>query len=289
MGLLINTTVLMSGADYFDDGQAINPYYTHGTPVDIAKAQTEHHAIQKAVESAGIKVVKVDPPMSCQDGIYTANWALIRGDKAIMSRLPNARRGEEPYAEKILRDLGKQIYKVPGDMHFSGQGDHLACGNYLFTGSGYRTDPRTQQFVADTLGYDIISLHTVPELGMDGKPIINEASGWPDSFFYDIDLALAIITPNLIAWCPEAFQPESQEKLRAFDGVEKIEVSFEEAEKAFACNLISTGKTVIMSDHAPKLKAAIEAKGLKTITPSVTEIVRGGGYIRCTTLTLDNE
>ena len=286
----MNKTVLMSGPDYFSDEQAINPYYLLNAPaVDRTKVKAEHDLIRQSLESVGIKVVKVDPPKDCQDGIYTANWALVRGDKAIMSVLPNARKGEEAYAERVLRDLGKTIYKVPDGMHFSGQGDHLACGNYLFTGSGYRTDPRTQQFVADALGYDIIALQTIPELDASGKPVVNAASGWPDSFFYDIDLALAIIRPNLIAWCPEAFTPESQAKLRAFDKVEKIEVSLEEAEKAFACNLISTGNAVVMSDGAPQLRAALEAKGLHIITPHITELLRGGGYIRCTTLTLDNQ
>lgn len=280
----------MSGADYFSDEQAINPYYLHDAPaVDLSLVQSEHDRIRESLESVGIKVVKVNPPKDCQDGIYTANWALVRGDKAIMSVLPNARKSEEAYAEKVLRDLGKTIYKVPDGMHFSGQGDHLACGNYLFAGSGYRTDPRTQQFVADTLGYEIVALQTIPELDADGKPVINEASGWPDSFFYDIDLALAIIRPDLIAWCPDAFTTDSQAKLRAFDKIEKIEVSLEEAEKAFACNLISTGSAVVMSDGAPQLKAALESKGMQVATPHITELLRGGGYIRCTTLSLDNE
>jgi N-dimethylarginine dimethylaminohydrolase len=43
-----------------------------------------------------------------------------------------------------------------------------------------------------------------------------------------------------------------------------------------------------MSAHAPELQAAIESRGLRTITPQITELLKGGGYIRCTTLTLDN-
>jgi N-dimethylarginine dimethylaminohydrolase len=70
--------------------------------------------------------------------------------------------------------------------------------------------------------------------------------------------------------------------------LDKIEVSLDEAQNHFACNLVSTGKTVVMSNSAPKLKAAIEAKGLTTITPDLTELPKGGGYIRCTTLTLDS-
>lgn len=285
----INTTVLMSGANFFGDGQAINPYMHKDAPIDIPKAQAEHDSIRSALERAGVTVIKVDPPAACQDGVYTANWALVRGNKAVMSSLPDARKGEEPYAENILRDQGKTIYKVPDGLHFSGQGDALPCGKYLFCGSGYRTDAAAHQFVADTLGYQAISLQTIPERTWYGRPVINADSGWPDSFFYDIDLALSVLGPSLIAWCPRAFTRQSRAKIRAIKDIEKIEVSFAEAKKAFACNLVSTGEVVIMSDNAPKLRAAIEAHGLRVVSPDISELLKGGGYIRCTTLTLDNQ
>jgi N-dimethylarginine dimethylaminohydrolase len=43
-----------------------------------------------------------------------------------------------------------------------------------------------------------------------------------------------------------------------------------------------------MSAFAPHLKAELEQRGLRVITPVVQELGKGGGYIRCTTLTLDN-
>jgi N-dimethylarginine dimethylaminohydrolase len=285
----------MSGADYFSDRQAINAHMDDRLLVDIDKAQTEHQSIRDALHQAGVEIIKVAPPKDCQDGVYTANWALIKGNKAVMSRLPNARKGEEPYAEQILRDLGFEIIIVPNELRFSGQGDALPCGNLLFTGSVYRTDREVHQFLGDTLGYEVISLQTKPLRGLfgRGKPIINKASGWPDSYYYDIDLALAVIKapdntqPGLIAWCPEAFMKESAAKIRAIP-LDKIEVSLKEAKKAFACNLVSTGETVVMSAFAPKLKVELESQGLRVLTPVVSELGKGGGYIRCTTLTLSN-
>jgi N-dimethylarginine dimethylaminohydrolase len=290
----INTHVLMSGADYFSDKQAINAYMDDHVAVDIKKAMDEHDSIREALFRAGIHITKVEPPKDCQDGVYTANWALVRGNKAVMSRLPNARKDEEPYAEKILRDLGYEIIKVPGELKFSGQGDALPCGNYLFTGSVYRTDLAAHQFLADTLGFEVISLQTKPKRRLFGfgPSVTNKASGWPDSYYYDIDLALAVIKApdddqkGLIAWCPQAFLPDSADKIRALP-MDKIEVSFKEAQKAFACNLVSTGETVVMSAFAPKLKADLESRDLKVLTPIVTELGKGGGFIRCTTLTLD--
>jgi N-dimethylarginine dimethylaminohydrolase len=284
---IMNATVLMSGAQFFADDSAINPYMDVSVPIDRMKAQAEHDSIRDALKGAGVTVIQVPPPADCQDGVYTANWALVKGDKAVMSRLPNARQAEEPYAAQILSEQSKIIVEVPDSLRFSGQGDALPCGNYLLSGSGYRTDVRSHDFIRQSLGYEVISLQTVPQLDGGGKPQINSFSGWPDSFFYDIDLAISVLKPDLIAWCPEAFMPESQEKIQALP-LNKIEVSIEEAVQGYACNLVSTGKTVVMSDKAPNLKAAIEAHGLKTITPPITELLKGGGYIRCTTLTLSN-
>jgi N-dimethylarginine dimethylaminohydrolase len=276
----------MSGVDFFDDAAAINPYMNPASPIDRANAKAEHASIKAALESAGVTVVQIPPPVDCQDGVYAANWALVRGDTAVMARLPGVRQAEQSYAETVLRNLGKTIFKIPESLRFSGQGDALPCGNYLLAGSNYRTDPAVHSFLAATLGYEVISLQTVPEIDSSGKSVINAVSGWPDSFFYDIDLALAVLRPDLIAWCPEAFMPDSQDKIRALP-IERIEVSLEEAVQAFACNLVSTGETVIMSATAPNFQAAAQTHGLKTIMPSISELAKGGGYIRCTTLTLE--
>lgn len=284
----INIHVLMSGAEYFDDSFAINSYMDDHVAVDKSKAITEHDAIMNGFSSAGIKITKVDAPSTSQDGVYTANWALCVGNKAIMANLPNKRQSEEPYAEKILKNLGKQIIKLPKAFHFSGQGDCLPCGRYLFTGTGYRTSPEVHPLLARETGLQVISLTTIPQLDKDGLPVINKITGWPDSFFYDIDLAIAVISPNIIAWCPEAFLPDSQAKIRALDDLIKIEVSLDEAMHASACNLVSTGDTVIMGSRAPKLKNNLLAHGLKVIDLDIAELLKGGGFIRCTSLTLDN-
>ena len=288
---LINTSVLMSDADNFSTLEAINPYYP-SEPLDLAKAILEHASIYDLVRQAGITVTKVPSPIDSQDGVYTANWALVRGDTAILARLPRARHAEEAYAEKVLTALGKTVLHVPDGLKFSGQGDALACGNYLFCGSGYRSDEAAQAFAADTLGYERIQLQANPQLDEAGEAVINAVSGWADSFFYDIDLALAIIKApgdgikGLIAYCPAAFMPASRAFLAAFDGVDKIEVSLAEAQTAFATNMISTGEIVVMSAHAPELASALRAHGLTILSPAISELAKGGGYIRCTTLTL---
>lgn len=287
----MNRTVLMSDAQNFSADQAINPYYTDSA-TDTSKAQAEHDSIHAAFKQAGIEVIQVPSPTTSQDGVYTANWALVRNGKAILARLPDVRKTEEEWARQHLINLGLEVIDAPEGLRFSGQGDALACGDFLFCGSGYRSDIEAQTFAANKLGYTKIQLQTIPQQDLEGNAVVNVVSGWADSFFYDIDLALSIIKPptatekGLIAYCPEAFTQDSQKTLANFDGVDKIEVSLDEAQNAFACNLVSTGETVVMSAHAPLLKAELQRHGLEVITPEVSELAKGGGYIRCTSLTI---
>ncbi|QQS19000.1 hypothetical protein IPL68_03025 [Candidatus Saccharibacteria bacterium] len=48
-------------------------------------------------------------------------------------------------------------------------------------------------FLAVTLGYETISLQTIPLFDASGKPALNAVSGWADSYFYDLDLALSVL------------------------------------------------------------------------------------------------
>ena len=72
----------------------------------------------------------------------------------------------------------------------------------------------------------------------------------------------------------------------AIKNLDKIIVDYNECTKGFACNMVSTGKYAIMSNKAPKLQKELESRGIKCLTPDVTELKEGGGYIRCVSLWL---
>ena len=282
---MINQKLMVSGADYFADTYEINPYYTQSA-IDIEKAKAEHALILDCFREAGIELVKVDPPKDCQDGVYTANWALVKDGVAVLARLPEARRAEEAVACKYLQEQGIKVVQVPDNYLYSGQGDSLRCGKYLIGGRGYRSDPEAQQFAAETLGLELVQVHAKPQLNSDGSPHINPYTNHADSFWYDLDLAVSVIDEQTIAYCPGALDEESNRKLEDLHDLDKIIVDYDECTKGFANNLVSTGKHVIMSNHAPKLQAELEKRGLICLTPDVTELKKGGGYIRCVSLWL---
>lgn len=289
----------MSGARYFGDQDAINALMDSNVPVDVDKAVVEHNLIRETLQSIGVEVHQVPSPPNCQDGVYTANWALARGKKVLMARLPNTRQPEEAYALQAVKDLGLKPLVLPDYVErFSGQGDALICGEVVFTQSPYRTTTDAHRYLKEWLGLkEVIALQTKPSRWFGWGPARkNKITGWPDSPTYDIDLAIAILKwpdhkrgkKGLIAWCPDVFKKKSRQLLAAYDGVDKIEVSKDEALGAFALNLLSTGEYVVMNSGAPHFQAIIEAHGLQVIALDLPELRKGGGSIRCSTLTLDN-
>jgi len=290
----MNRTVLMSGADYFDDKSAINALMNDQVAVDVAAAKKEHLSIQKALESGGVKVIKIDPPANCQDGVYTANWALVKNGKALMSRLPNTRKPEEEYALEAIKQQGLEPIILPAEVErFSGQGDALACGDIVFTQSPYRTSPQAHSYIKNLGFSQIVALQTKPSRNFLGWPKTNKITTWPDSPTYDIDLAIAIIKEpganqkGLIAYCPDVFKKSSRKILEKFNEVDKIVVSKRETLQAYALNLVSTGETVIMNAGAPEFQKNLEREGLKVVTLELPELKKGGGSIRCTTLSIN--
>jgi len=287
----------MSGANFFSDKDAINALYSPEPSVDVQKAMAEHGKIKQALENAGVTVKQVSPPPDCQDGVYTANWALVRGGKAVMSRLPNKRQPEERFALEVLRGLGLKTIILPHEVkRFSGQGDALSCGDTIFMQSPYRTTRAAHRHIKEMLGFrEVISLKTKPARWFGFGPAKkNRLTGLPDSPTYDLDLALAVLKPpsgnqkSLIAFCPAVFKRSSRKLLRNHQAFDKIEVSRHETLESHALNLVSTGETVIMNGGAPIFQAALEARGLKIIALDLPELKKGGGSIRCSTLTLDN-
>jgi N-dimethylarginine dimethylaminohydrolase len=262
----MNTRLLVSDTVHFRVDYEINPYMHTEAQPDPAAAAAEHEAIVAAHRAAGRRVEYMPSVPQCPDMVFTANAAVVRGDRAVLGYPPPERKAEMPYFQEWLSRRGFDVVEAP--YPFSGQGDALACGNLLLAGYGQRTDPGMHAVLARELGYEVVPLHTV-------------SPRW-----YDLDLAVAVIDSHTVAYCPEALDAPSRSSLQQL-GLDLIEVAADEAAR-FALNLISDGTTVTMTRQAPRLATALCARGLRLIELDTTELAKGGGGVRCTALTLDN-
>jgi N-dimethylarginine dimethylaminohydrolase len=263
----MNTHLLMCDPGHFRVDYEINPYMHIGIQPDLAAAVAEHQAITAAHLAAGRRVEFLTADPACPDMVYTANAAVVRGDRAVLANLPPQRKAETPHYRAWLADHGIDVVESP--YLFSGQGDALSCGDLLLAGYGQRSDERVHTILAKHLDYEVVPLRTV-------------SAQW-----YDLDLAVAVIdNPHTLAYDPRALDEPSQRRLRGL-GLDLIEVFPEEAER-FALNLVSDGTTVTMTTGAPKLAGELRSRGLNVVELDTTELRKGGGGVRCTALTLNN-
>lgn len=282
----LNRRMLVSDARYLQP-KGINAFEDTGNQPDAAVAQVEHQTAIKAFKEAGIAVQQVASPMYCQDGVFTANWGLTWNGRALLSRLPNLRQDEEPPAAAIIKSLGFETKRA--SVLFSGQGDAMIIGgNRVLVGNGYRTNPAVGNEIQSWLGLEPIVVRAKPKrrwFGL-GPPVRNRVTGLWDSYFYDLDIAVAVIQPDLLAVCFDALTASGKAAIRTLKDVTIIPVAEAEARDGLACNLVSTGQTVIMSDEAPQLAAALSGYGLQLIKLSNRELRKSGGGFRCISLSL---
>lgn len=293
---MINQTILMTDPEHIGVA-GINAYEDVHHGPERAAALEQFAGIQAALRAAGIHIKQLVSPAGCQDGVYTANWAVTYHGRALLSRLPNARQGEEAYAGQALTELGFKTRR-PAD-YFSGQGDTLLFNDHeAILGHGYRTS-LTPALLADFkwLGITPIAVQAKPQTRA-GRKVRNPVSGLYDSYYYDIDLAVAVIAPNVLAVCLDALTDQGRQTIqelqtRATNPVTIIPVNEAEARQGFACNLVSTGQTVIMPataempTGAPQLTTELTKRGYQVVAVHNDQFKLTGGGVRCVSLTLN--
>ena len=102
--------------------------------------------------------------------------------------------------------------------------------------------------------------------------------------FYHLDTALAVLDERTIMYYPAAFSPESQQILRKLFP-DAIIANAQDA-AAFGLNAVSDGRHVVLPAGATGLAAQLREHGFEPIAADVSELLRGGGGVKCCTLEL---
>jgi N-dimethylarginine dimethylaminohydrolase len=265
---MYNRNLLMCRPDYFEIAYTINPWMDPSHQPDALLLEREYDAIVQAHKDAGRTVQFMKPVPGLPDMTFTANQALVRGKTAVLGTLPPQRAAETIHTRHWLEAQDYEVIDCP--YRFSGQGDAVPTGTgAVIKGRGWRSDPRSDDFIRDALGYEAIPIQTISEK------------------WYDDDMVFGVIRPGLVAVCLEVLDADSQALIRSRPDLEIIPVTLEEASH-FVCNLVSDGDTVILPTGAPRLEAELTHRGLKVVTRPITQLILGGGGIRCTALALDS-
>jgi len=257
--------VLMCPPTFFGVEYRINPWMDPTRPVDRRRALGEWRRIMELYRAAGHEVVTVDAAPGLPDMVFSANAGIASGDRVLLTRFRHAERAAEEAAyAAAFATLGFREV-VPATYVNEGEGDYLRA-RVVLGGSGFRTDPRSHDEVAEFLGVPVVPLELV------------------DDRFYHLDTALAVLTDDLVAYWPGAFSRRSVGVIE--DMFPDAIVATEADATAFGLNAWSDGRSVVVADGAHGLIAALRDRGFVPLPVDTSELQRAGGSVKCCTLEL---
>ncbi len=259
-------TYAMTPPIHFTVSYAINPWMNPDIPVDTDLAVRQWQRLRDTYASLGHTVHLVDAQPGLPDMVYAANGGLSVGDRIVAARFAFPERAPEAehYAEWFATLAGATVCRTEGVQE--GEGDFLVVGDRILAGTGFRTDRDTHAEIAEITGLPVITLELV------------------DPRFYHLDTALGVLDAHTIAYYPPAFSPASLAVLRELfpDAI----IASEADALALGLNLVSDGHNVVMTDAAMELTTHIADAGYRPITVDLSELLKGGGGIKCCTLEL---
>jgi N-dimethylarginine dimethylaminohydrolase len=268
---------LMCPPVHFDVVYAINPWMDVSVPVDTGLALVQWRALKAAYESRGHTVETIRPVAGLPDMVYAANGGVVVGGKALAARFTFPERQPEGVAySEWLRTTGALHGVVSlgqATERNEGEGDLLWDGEVLLAGTGFRTTRAAHAEVSVRLDVDVVSLELV------------------DPRFYHLDTALAVLSTASddgarpeVAYFPGAFAPASLAVLRE-RYPDAIEASEDDA-AVLGLNAVSDGRHVFLTDRATGMHAALRERGFEPVGVDLSELLKGGGSVKCCTLEL---
>ncbi|WP_269785259.1 ornithine--oxo-acid transaminase [Gordonia metallireducens] len=259
-------TYAMTPPVHFTVSYAINPWMDTSVPVDTDRALAQWHTLRSVYESLGHTVHLVDPVPGLPDMVYAANGGLSVGDTVVAARFAFPERAAEGdlYAEWFARNGFGTVHRTTGIQE--GEGDFLVVGDRILAGTGFRTQRSAHDEVAAITGRPVITLELV------------------DPRFYHLDTALGVLDDHTIAYYPAAFSERSRRRLDALfpDAI----IATDADAGVLGLNLVSDGRNVVMTDRATHLEAELRDAGFRPVTVDLSELLKGGGGVKCCTLEL---
>jgi N-dimethylarginine dimethylaminohydrolase len=261
--------VLMCPPTYFDVLYAINPWMDPTVPTDTDLAVAQWRELRDTYARIGIEVHEIDGVEGLPDMVYAANGATVVNGIAYTAsfRFPERQPEAEAYAA-WLAHAGYEV--VEATAVNEGEGDFLVVGDVLLAGTGFRSTIASHHEAERVFGREVVTLTLVrPE-------------------YYHLDTALAVLDARAgreqIAYLPSAFSPESRAELeRRYPDALIVD---EDEAAMLALNVVSNGRDVVMPKRATRFAEALREHGFNPIGVDLSELLKGGGGVKCCTLDL---
>ncbi|MEO8528998.1 MAG: dimethylargininase [Pseudolysinimonas sp.] len=264
--------VLMCRPEHFTVSYRINPWMHPEDPTDTSLAVRQWEQLYKVYLDLGYEVELIDPIAGLPDMVYSANGGFTLDGIAYGAKFQYPERGPEgPAYMEWFAANGFEV-REPVSVN-EGEGDFLLVGDRILAGTGFRSDSASHDELRRIYSdREVVTLTLI------------------DPSFYHLDTAIAVLDPvpvnghSNIAFLPKAFDAHS---LDILDALYPDAVVVNDADAAvLGLNSFSDGKNVVIASRAVGFEASLRERGYTPIGVDLSELLLGGGGVKCCTLEL---
>ena len=264
-------TVLMCRPDHFTVSYRINPWMDPAKPTSTSLAVQQWESLYETYLRLGFQVELIDPLPGLPDMVYSANGGFVLDGVAYGAKFTYPERQPEgPAYMEWFREAGFRVAE-PVEVN-EGEGDFLLVGDVILAGTGFRSATASHAELARVTGREVVGLTLV------------------DPRFYHLDTAIAVLDPEPvdglqnIAYLESAFDDASLAVLRE-RFPDAILVSDDDA-TILGLNSYSDGLHVVIAEKATGFERQLRERGYEPIGVDLSELLLGGGGVKCCTLEL---
>jgi N-dimethylarginine dimethylaminohydrolase len=262
-------TVLMCRPDFYTVSYRINPWMHPEDPTDTSLALAQWQRLHDLYASLGYDIELIDPLPGLPDMVYAANGGFTLDGIAYGARFQFAERGPEgPAYMRWFADHGFEV-REPVSTN-EGEGDFLLVGDTILAGTGFRSDAGSHDELRRIYDREVLTLRLV------------------NPSFYHLDTALAVLDPDpahpAIAYLPSAFDRASLDLLE--DRYPDSVLVDDTDATVLGLNSFSDGRNVVIASRAKNFEASLIERGYVPHGVDLSELLLGGGGVKCCTLEL---
>jgi len=258
-------TVLMCKPEFFTVVYRINPWMDPALPTDTSLAVRQWQSLYDTYVGLGFDVHLIDPIDGLPDMVYAANGGFVIDNIAYGASFTYPERQPEGPAYMDWFRANDFDVSVPENVN-EGEGDFLLVGGVILAGTGFRSASNSHEELAGIYGREVVTLNLV------------------NPSFYHLDTAIAVLDDENIAYLPSAFDEEGLAILRA-RFPDAVLVNEEDA-SVLGLNSFSDGYNVVIASRATDFERQLRERGYNPIGVDLSELLLGGGGVKCCTLEL---
>jgi len=258
-------SVLMCRPEYFTVSYRINPWMHPEEPTDTSLAVRQWDELYQTYLDLGFDVQLIDPIPGLPDMVYAANGGFVIDNIAYGASFTHPERQPEgPAYMDWFGSAGFDV-RVPQNIN-EGEGDFLLVGDVVLAGTGFRSASRSHEEIAEIFDREVVTLNLV------------------NPSFYHLDTAIAVLDSSNIAYLESAFDEPSLGILR--ERFPDAIIATEEDAAVLGLNSYSDGYNIVIASRAKDFERQLRERGYNPIGVDLSELLLGGGGVKCCTLEL---